>query len=222
MTSLSHFQREFDKTWTFFRQWLKDPKSTAAITPSSRQLARQMIAELPPGARRVIELGGGTGVFTQALLDHGIAPEDLLVIELNEELHRRLQRRFRDVRVLRACAQDLVEATRSSGYADGGPADAVISGLGLLSMPKPVRQAILQAALDCLRPDGRFIQFTYGPASPIAREMLETMGIDVRRGSFAWWNMPPATVYIYARKSSRAVPARTMHGEGMTAAGTRE
>lgn len=208
MTTLSRFQREIDKTWTFFRQWLKNPVSTAAIAPSSRQLARQMIAELPPGAHRVIELGGGTGVFTQALLDHGIAPRDLLVLELNEELHQHLRQRFPNVRVLCADARDLVEATQANGYGENGPADAVISGLGLLSMSKPMQQAILQAALDCLGPDGRFIQFTYGPASPIAREVLDSLGATVRRGSFTWWNMPPATVYVYTRRRSRAVPAQ--------------
>ena len=55
--------------WTFFRQWLKNPLGMAAISPASQQLARQMMSELPRGSRRVIELGGGTGVFTQALLD---------------------------------------------------------------------------------------------------------------------------------------------------------
>src|SRR5688572_10585981 len=88
--------------WTFFLQWLKNPLGTAAISPSSRQLARQMMAELPKSAKRVIELGGGTGVFTQALLDHGIAPSDLLVLELNEELHQHLQRHSPHVQV--ACA----------------------------------------------------------------------------------------------------------------------
>ena len=99
--------------WTFFRQWLKNPLGMAAISPSSPQLARQMMSELPRGARRVIELGGGTGVFTQALLDHGIAPADLLVLELNEELHQHLQRHFPQVQVACADARDLAEIGRA-------------------------------------------------------------------------------------------------------------
>ena len=99
-TALAH-------TWTFFRQWLKNPLGVAAISPSSPQLARQMMSELPRGARRVIELGGGTGVFTQALIDHGIPPADLLVLELNEELHQHLVRRFPQVQVACADARDL-------------------------------------------------------------------------------------------------------------------
>lgn len=200
------------RNWSFFRQWLKNPRAIAAISPSSRQLARQMIAELPRGARRVIELGGGTGVFTQALLDHGIAAADLLVLELNEELHHHLRQRFTGTRVVCADARDLPQVVQASGFADGGLADAVISGLGLLSMPRTTQQAILEAALSQLAPHGRVIQFTYGPTSPVAREVLDTLRLRARRGSFTWWNMPPATVYVYTRSRTQAVPARVVRG----------
>jgi phosphatidylethanolamine/phosphatidyl-N-methylethanolamine N-methyltransferase len=196
--------------WTFFRQWLKNPLAIAAISPSSRQLARQMVSELPSDTRRVVELGGGTGVFTQALLEHGIAPADLMVLELNEELHHHLRRRFPEVCVACADARELPDVARQSGYLDGGPADAVISGLGLLSMPRPTQQSIVDAAFQVMRPDGRLIQFTYGPASPVAKEVLEALDLNARRGNFAWWNMPPATVYVYSRNRSRAVKARSM------------
>ena len=196
--------------WTFFRQWLKNPLAIAAISPSSRQLARQMVAELPPGTRRVVELGGGTGVFTQALLQHGIAPEELMVVELNEELHQHLSHRFPGVHVVCADARDLPNVARSSGFSEGGPADAVISGLGLLSMAKSLQRQIVTAAFETMRPDGRMIQFTYGPASPVAREVLEDLDLNARRGNFAWWNMPPATVYVYSRNRSKAVKARSM------------
>jgi phosphatidylethanolamine/phosphatidyl-N-methylethanolamine N-methyltransferase len=196
--------------WTFFRQWLKNPLAIAAISPSSRQLARQMVAELPPDTRRVIELGGGTGVFTNALIEHGIAPADLMVLELNEELHHHLRHRFVDACVVCADARDLPDVARRVGYLDAGPADAVISGLGLLSMPRPMQQAIVSAAFDTLRPDGRLIQFTYGPASPVSKEVLAELDLSSRRGNFAWWNMPPATVYVYTRNRSKAVKARSM------------
>ena len=196
--------------WTFFRQWLKNPQAIAAISPSSRQLARQMVAELPPGTRRVVELGGGTGVFTQALIEHGIKPPDLMVLELNEELHHHLRRRFAEAHVVCGDACDLPNLVQRTGFAEGGPVDAVISGLGLLSMPKPTQRAIVGAAFDTLRPDGRLIQFTYGPASPVSKEVLEALDLNARRGNFAWWNMPPATVYVYSRNRSRAVKARSM------------
>lgn len=201
---------ERDHNWTFFRQWLKNPLRVAAISPSSQQLARQMMLEVPRTARRVIELGGGTGVFTQALLDHGIAAAGLLVLELNEELHQHLQKRFPAVRVVCADARDLADVAQASGFGGEHQADVIISGLGLLSMPKPTQLAIMSAALATLKTDGRFVQFTYGPANPVAREVLEQLGLNARRSSFTWWNVPPATVYVYTRRTARAITPRSM------------
>ncbi|MEO8957320.1 MAG: hypothetical protein ABI304_00120 [Rudaea sp.] len=194
--------------WTFFRQWLKNPLAVAAFSPSGRQLARQMIAELPHGVRRVIELGGGTGVFTRALIGHGILPADLLVLELNEALYRHLQVRFRGSHVVCGDARKLHELATSDGFLAAGPADAVISGLGLLSMPRRLQAEILEAGFSTLTPEGRFIQFTYGPKSPVSRELLAELGLSVRRGGFAWWNMPPATVYVFTRNRSRGIHAK--------------
>jgi phosphatidylethanolamine/phosphatidyl-N-methylethanolamine N-methyltransferase len=191
--------------WTFFRQWLKSPLSIAAISPSGRQLARRMIAELPPGARRVIELGGGTGVFTAALLEHGIVDPELMVLELNEELHHHLSHRFPQVKVVCGDARELPRLAEECGFLAEGLADAVISGLGLLWMNKPTQRAILEAAFALLQPGGRFIQFTYGPGCPVSREVLSALSLHARRGELAWLNMPPATVYAFSRSRSKAI-----------------
>ena len=198
---------EGPEAWTFFRQWLKNPLGIAALSPSGRQLTRQMISELPHGTRRVIELGGGTGVFTRAMLAHGIVPGDLLVLELNEALYQHLRARFPDVRVECGDARELVAIAQRDGFLDAGPADAVISGLGLLSMSRRTQGEILEAAFAALKPDGRLIQFTYGPKSPVPRDLLDELGLSVHRGGFAWWNMPPASVYVYTRNRSRSIPA---------------
>ena len=195
------------EAWTFFRQWLKNPLGIAALSPSGQQLARQMIAELPHGTKRVIELGGGTGVFTRAMLGHGIAPKDLLVLELNEALFQHLRARFPDVRVECGDARELKAIAKRNGFLDAGPADAIISGLGLLSMSKRIQKEILEAAFSTLKPDGRLIQFTYGPKSPVTRESLAEMDLSVRRGGFAWWNVPPASVYVFTRNRSKAIHA---------------
>lgn len=185
--------------WTFFRQWLKNPIRMASITPSGQQLAGMMVAELPPCARRVIELGGGTGVFTTALLEHGIAAEDLMVLELSSELHAHLTRRFPGAHIVEGDARELARIAADNGYSSRGPADAVISGLGMLSMPKQVQQDIMAASFACLRPGGRFVQFTYGPTVPIAQDVVDALGLESRRGTTAWRNLPPATVYVFTK-----------------------
>lgn len=198
--------------WIFFRQWLKNPLRMAAFSPSGRQLARQMVAELPAGARRVVELGGGTGVFTRAMIEHGIAPRDLLVLELNDELYAHLHDTFPDAHVVHGNACELKSVAEHEGYLRDGLADAAISGLGLLSMTRATQKAILESTFSVLKPNGRLIQFTYGPSSPVPRELLAELGLQVRRGGFAWWNVPPASVYVYTRNRSEAIHAQRTVG----------
>jgi len=156
----------------------------------------------------VIELGGGTGVFTRAMLEHGISPRNLLVLELNDELYTHLSEQFPDAHVVHGDARELKGLAERKGFLDGGLADAAISGLGLLSMTRSMQRAILQAAFSVLQPNGRLIQFTYGPSSPVPRELLAELGLQVRRGGFAWWNVPPAAVYVYTRNRSEAIQAQ--------------
>ena len=133
---------EAPEAWTFFRQWLKNPLAIAALSPSGRQLARQMIAELPHGAKRVVELGGGTGVFTRAMLTHGIDPKDLLVLELNEPLYQHLRARFPDVRVECGDARELKTIAARNGSvprseSEGRDTSVVAAGMGVLSLVAP-------------------------------------------------------------------------------------
>ncbi|MCC8362109.1 methyltransferase domain-containing protein [Lysobacter sp. A6] len=185
--------------WALFRQWLRDPLRTAAVVPSSRELAMAMLAELPKGAQRVIELGGGTGALTRALLAHGVRGDNLLVVELSEELHEHLHERFPAVRVALGDARDLRAVAARCGFLGQGPVDAIISGLGLLAMPVETQQEILFEAFASLRPGGRFIQFTYGAQPPVAESVQESLGLVVHRGDFVLRNVPPATVYVYER-----------------------
>jgi phospholipid N-methyltransferase len=83
--------------------------------------------------------------------------------------------------------------------------DAVVSGLGMLAMNSSLRLAILRAAFAVLGDNGRFIQFTYGPFSPVRRRERETLDLRVRRAGFALRNLPPANVFVYQRCRSREV-----------------
>ncbi len=190
---------------TFLRQWMRDPVKMASVTPSGRQLARLMIEQLPPGCERVAELGAGTGVFTRALLDAGIAPSRLLVVEINADLADFLRDRFPGVAVACADARHLDTLAAEHGLLEGGKLDAVVSGLGMLSMSGSLRREILHAAFAALGENGRFIQFTYGPSSPVRRRERDALGLRMVRAGFAPRNLPPATVYVYQRLRSQQV-----------------
>lgn len=185
--------------WTLFQQWLRNPLRTAAVAPSGAELAAAMVAELPSGAKRVIELGGGTGAITRALLAHGVLGRDLLVLELNEALHAHLRMRFPQVRLVLGDARSLPDIAAGNGYMVDGPADAIVSGLGLLSMPDTVQRDVLAASFACLKEGAPFIQFTYGAQPPVLDEVARQLRLEVRKGAFVLRNVPPATVYVYTR-----------------------
>jgi phosphatidylethanolamine/phosphatidyl-N-methylethanolamine N-methyltransferase len=183
----------------FLKRWLKDPLKIGAIAPSGRELAAAMACLVPVGSvEPVIELGGGTGVITQALLEAGIAADRLTVIERDEALHDWLVRRFPNVRVLLGDAADLRSLLTPLGIERVG---AVVSGLPLLAMRESVRDRIIEGSFALLGPNAPFIQFTYGPASPIPRRKLGVQG-ELKR--LILNNLPPASVWLYYRPLATA------------------
>ena len=194
----------------FFAQWLRNPRQLASITPSGPELAAAILAELPQDTRRVIELGGGTGAITRALLASGIPDSELLVLELNAALHAQLAHDFPRSSIVLGDAAELPRLAREAGYLDAGPADAVVSGLGLLAMERATQARILRAAFECLRPDGAFVQFTYGPMSPVGDELRDELGLVARHGAFVLRNVPPATVWVYRRSRARSITPRSV------------
>lgn len=198
-----------DERWRFFRQWLRHPRATAAISPSGPHLVRSMMAEMPVDARRVIELGPGTGAMTRAILARGVKPDDLLLVELNPDMCQYMHNAFPMLRVCCADARELVSKCFDTGFSDGGAADVVLSSLGLLSMPRDLQFGILKAAFDSLAPKGCFIQFTYGPTCPVPSEILDELGVHATRGATVLRNVPPATVFVFRRNRSRAIVPRS-------------
>ncbi|WP_233843734.1 methyltransferase domain-containing protein [Dyella sp. 2HG41-7] len=184
---------------TFFREWIKHPLEMASVLPSGRPLARMMVAAMPAQADCVIELGAGTGVITEALLQHGVSAAQLLVLEMNATLHGILRRRFPQAHVLCADARHVNELARRTGVLAPEGADAILSSLGLLNMPPELQHDILSAAFAVLRPGGVFVQYTYGWRSPLDERVCRQLRLRCNRVGMVWRNLPPAQVYTYRR-----------------------
>jgi phosphatidylethanolamine/phosphatidyl-N-methylethanolamine N-methyltransferase len=193
------FLAQAEQHWLFFRQWVRAPLSTASVVPSSRFLAEKMIAEVPKDARQVIELGAGTGVFTKLLVQRGAPLDQVMVVELNPVMAETLTTDFPSVHVINGDATHLREIIEQSSNFTPGQVDAVVSGLGFLNMPNAIVQSIVAAAFEVLAPGAPFVQFTYGPKSPIASPIVRALHLKVRRASFTLRNFPPASVYVYTR-----------------------
>jgi phospholipid N-methyltransferase len=190
----------------FASAWIRNPLQTASVLPSSRYLAALMVEGVQPGAGRVIELGGGTGVFTAAILGLGVAPADLEVVEINHDLAHQLRLTFPEVSVIEADAGLLVGRVAAAA----GEYQAVVSGLPLLAMRRAQQRGILAEAFALLADDGAMYQFTYSTKCPVRAGLLEELGLVSEETGFTWRNFPPARVFRFSRRPDASIIAATM------------
>jgi phosphatidylethanolamine/phosphatidyl-N-methylethanolamine N-methyltransferase len=176
---------------SFLRGLILRPKNVGAITPSSPALAKAIAGQVDPARDGpVLELGPGTGVVTQALIERGIAQERLIAIEYDPEFAALVAKRFPRARVVQG------DAFQFSQLLDGTvdqPYGAIISGLPLLNFPMETRRRLIESALERLQPGAPYIQFSYGTSPSIP----PTNRYTVQRAATIWMNLPPARVWVY-------------------------
>ena len=182
---------------TFLREWLSDPLRVASVTPSGRALAAMMTRELDAESAPVIELGPGTGVFTDAMIARGIPEDRLVLVEMGASFAQLLRLRLPAATVLEMDATRLGKTLMPGGERAG----AVVSGLPVLAMPPRVVMHIVHGAFVHLRDGGAMYQFTYGPRCPVRRPILDRLGLTAKRVGGAMLNVPPASVYRIVRKA---------------------
>lgn len=179
-------------TVLFFREWIQGPGMVGAVCSSSRYLAAEMAARVPPGNGIVIELGAGTGMVTQALLEHGISARRLIIIERAEGFVEHLRHRFPEATVIHGDAADLCEL-----IPQGRPIDAIVSSLPLRSLPSHLRARIIAQWRQALDRHGSLIQFTYD-IRPQEHTCASDHTFSVTHSRIVWANLPPARV-LHAR-----------------------
>ena len=190
-------QKDVNPRLLFLKAWLRSPLKVGAIAPSGERLAWAMARAVPKrSSLPVVELGGGTGSITAVLREH-IGAERLVVLERDPELHRLLQRRFPNVRVLLGDACHLRRHLQACGIRRVA---AVVSGLPLIAMPKSVQRQVLDESFAVMDPGGPYIQFTYSLFSPLARREMGVRGRPVAR---VLQNVPPASVWVYRRSAAQ-------------------
>jgi phospholipid N-methyltransferase len=181
---------------TFLGAWIREPAATGAISPSSRRLAQLMTQTLRPEGGAVLELGPGTGAFTRAMLALGLPERDLVLVETNERFAALLRAQHPHARVLQ---MDAMQMRRQAEPWDGLQAQAVLSGLPLLTMGTRAQLSIVSAAFRALRPEGAMLQFTYTTRCPIPPAVLRRLGLRAQRLGGTLANLPPASVYRLTR-----------------------
>jgi phosphatidylethanolamine/phosphatidyl-N-methylethanolamine N-methyltransferase len=183
----------FAESRLLFKLWLKNPRKIGAVAVSSAELAAAMARQIPRGPGWVVELGGGTGSVTKAIIRAGTPPEKLIVVERDPTLHRVLQERYPTVKVLLGDAAKLQPLLKREGI---DHVKAIVSSLPLISMKRSLQDRITHQAFAVLGPGAPLIQFTYSLFSPIQRRRH---GVDGQVGERVLQNLPPASVWVYRK-----------------------
>jgi phosphatidylethanolamine/phosphatidyl-N-methylethanolamine N-methyltransferase len=200
-------RRSLGDSARFLKSLVASPRLTGAIAPSGRTLARAMAAAVgSPAHGLIVELGPGTGPVTRSLIEAGLPPERLVLIEYDGEFCRLLKQRFAHATIVQGDAYDLPRTLEPFA---GQPIAAVVSSLPLLNQPPPRRTKLIADAFALMGPSGVFVQFTYGLMSPIPREASSNLYSAVRSRPILL-NLPPAFVWTYRldRKDSDAAQGR--------------
>lgn len=186
--------RALDDQVRFLKSWLGNPLKTGAVAPSSKYLARAMAEMVDPSLPGpVIELGPGTGVVTEALIECGVAPERIIAIEFNPDFVKLLKSRFPAATILQGDAYAVEAAVRA---VTSEPAAAVISSLPLFTEPPARRIGMVEGSFGLMHAGAPFIQFSYALVSPVPKSVK---GMSIQISDWVLKNVPPARVWTYRR-----------------------
>ncbi|MCO5132604.1 MAG: methyltransferase [Xanthobacteraceae bacterium] len=178
----------------FLRSWIEKPLHMGAVMPSGRVLARTMAQYVDVHATGpVVELGPGTGAITSALIEHGVDPSRLVLVEYNPGFCALLRDRYPQATVVQGDAYALRD---SLSKVLKEPASAVVSGLPLVTKPMLTRLKLIRDAFSALTPGAPFVQFTYSVTPPIPKSLP---GVSTEASERIWMNLPPARVWVYRK-----------------------
>jgi phosphatidylethanolamine/phosphatidyl-N-methylethanolamine N-methyltransferase len=186
----------FTETTLFMQEWLANPQGMGAVAPSSPKLAATMAQWLPTDPESfVLELGPGTGVVTEALLQRGLRQEKLVAIEQNSNMSRVLREKFPRAQIINGDAwklDDLLRRRREPVEKVG----AVISSLPLLNFPHAEAERLAEKIRAVLVPGGKWVQFTYRIHRLRPRG---TTSFQFHATKVVWFNLPPARVSVFQK-----------------------
>ena len=186
----------FQQRIHFFRESLRNMRSTGSIAPSSRFLCRAIVGNIDrEQAQIVVELGPGDGVITRFILDRLDPTARLVIFEINPVFVEKINANFNDPRltVIHDSAEKMGEYFEQLGIEK---VDYFVSGIPFVMLPESLAEIITRECLHFLNPKGKFIQFHYSPLMlGFYRKIFGNTDVEV-----VPLNIPPALVVTCEKK----------------------
>ena len=175
----------------FLKRWLANPLQMGSVVPSSPALCRRVVrCAWPSDGRHVLELGAGTGVISRALLEAGLPPDRLTVVEIVPAMADFLRATLPGVLVLEGDARHLPALLPPDRR---GQVSSVICGIPLVLLPLAQQRRFIDA-IEAAAPGRGFLHYSYCVTSPVP---AAKHGLAARREAWTPLNVPPASVWRY-------------------------
>ncbi|MFF0277815.1 class I SAM-dependent methyltransferase [Streptomyces sp. NPDC004330] len=222
--------------WMFLIEAARDLRTTGAIAPSSKALARLLtdpVQEHGAQPLNVLEAGAGTGSVTRTLIPHLSPSSRLDIVEANTRFasqlrhlvrtHPRLAGESERVRVHHTLVEQL---DTNRAY------DVIVSGLPFTNFSPTHVETIMNRYLELLHPGGTLAYFAYrgtryaraltssragARRHRAVEEVLAGYQRQYATGRWTvWGNLPPADVWQLRRPLHAPVPTALDITAGMT------
>ena len=144
----------------------------------------------PKDGEMVLELGSGTGVIARALLAAGLAPERLVVVEIEPDMAEMLRETMPGVTVIEGDARELPRLLPQGLQKRIG---SVICGIPLVLLPIAEQRRFIDA-MQAVAPGRGFLHYSYCATSPLSWKKHDLVA---KREEWTPLNFPPASVWRY-------------------------
>lgn len=149
---------------TFYSEFRSRYHTTGSVVPSSRFLASAITGPLAnrEGPRRVLEVGPGTGAFTQRIVKL-LRPDDHFdVVEINPTFAELVRNQFETNPSYQPVAGiSTVHEVPLQEFEADAPYDIIISGLPTTNFDVPLVEVIFRRFFDLLADGGELSYFEY-------------------------------------------------------------
>lgn len=189
---------QFSPKWKFLKQFLISPSVTGAVASSSEDLATLIVGVADiPHMQSVVELGSGTGIFTEKILHRLNNSAVFFALEVNPYFVQETLQRCPAATVYQDSVSNLREHL-DRHHVDR--CDCIISSLPWAGFGNRKQETFLQTVVDVLKPEGKFLAFAYihtllMPSGRTFRTNLFEKFGKVVTTKTVWKNLPPAFVY---------------------------
>jgi len=177
---------------SFLYKFILHPQQIGSITPSSSFLIKKALSNIDwENVDTLVELGAGNGVFTEVIAKNKKASCKVLLVEKDFQMRKELRTNFPSF-FYGAKAEKLDWLLNQHELPQ---ADCIVSGLPFSNFPPALRDSIMGAINQSLKPGGIYIGYQY---TLQMKNILKRYFSEVHV-QFVPMNLPPAFIF-YCRK----------------------